>query len=283
MDVAIVGAGRVGTAVAVLMQRAGHRIAAVSGRDATPARAALQLPGVDVLPAEDAAAAGDLVLIGVPDDEIEATAGRIAGAIRPGAWVAHLSGALGLAALAPARTERIVAIHPLMTVPDVESAIERIPGSTAAVTAATEQGFALGERIARDIGAASFRLADERRPLYHAAAVFASNYVVASTGVAEELLRDSGVPDPAAALLPLARATLDNIARLGPGEALTGPAVRGDAGTVARNLEALRTYAPHAVPPYVELCRLALDLGVRAGRLSPEAVARVEEELARWT
>ena len=283
MDVAIVGAGRVGTAVAVLMQRAGHRIAAVSGRDATPARAALQLPGVDVLPAEDAAAAGDLVLIGVPDNEIEATTGRIAGAIRPGAWVAHLSGALGLAALAPARTERIVAIHPLMTVPDVESAIERIPGSTAAVTAATEQGFALGERIARDIGAASFRLADERRPLYHAAAVFASNYVVASTGVAEELLRDSGVPDPAAALLPLARATLDNIARLGPGEALTGPAVRGDAGTVARNLEALRTYAPHAVPPYVELCRLALDLGVRAGRLSPEAVARVEEELARWT
>jgi predicted short-subunit dehydrogenase-like oxidoreductase (DUF2520 family) len=283
MDVSIVGAGRVGTAVAVLLQRAGHRIAAVAGREATAGRAAAYLSGVPVLPAEEAAAQGELVLIGVPDDEIERAAGRIAGAIRPDAWVAHLSGARGLDALGPARTTRVVAIHPLMTVPDVESAIERIPGATTAVTAATDEGFALGERVARDIGAAPFRLADERRALYHAAAVFASNYVVASAGVAEELLREAGVPDPGAALLPLARATLDNIARLGPGDALTGPAVRGDAGTVARNLQALRTYAPHAVPAYVELCRLALDLGARAGRLAPEAKARVEEELARWT
>ena len=283
MDVAIVGAGRVGTAVAVLLQRAGHRIASVAGRDATPGRAAAYLPGVPVLPVEDAAAAGELVMIGVPDDAIEETAGRLAGALRSDAWVSHMSGARGLDELDSARTERIVAVHPLMTVPDVESAIERIPGSTAAVTAATEEGFALGEGISRDIGAAPFRLADERRALYHAAAVFASNYVVASAGVAEELLREAGVPDPAAALLPLARATLDNIARLGPGDALTGPAVRGDAGTVARNLEALRTYAPHAVPAYVELCRLALDLGLRAGRLAPDARTRVEEELARWT
>jgi predicted short-subunit dehydrogenase-like oxidoreductase (DUF2520 family) len=283
MDVAIVGAGRVGTAVAVLLQRAGHDIAAVAGREATAGRAATYLPGVAVLPREDAAAAGELVVIGVPDDEIEQTAGLIAGAIRPDAWVAHLSGALGLDALVAAHTERVVAIHPLMTVPDVESAIERIPGAATAVTAATEEGFALGERIARDIGGAPFRLADERRALYHAAAVFASNYVVVSAGVAEELLREAGVPDPAAALMPLARATLDNIARLGPGDALTGPAVRGDAGTIARNLDALRTFAPRSVPAYVELCRLALDLGARAGRLAPEARARVEEELARWT
>jgi predicted short-subunit dehydrogenase-like oxidoreductase (DUF2520 family) len=283
MDVAIVGAGRVGTAVAVLLQRAGHEIAAVAGREPTAHRAATYLPGVPVLPPEDAAAAGELVVIGVPDDEIERAAGLIADAIRPDAWVAHLSGARGLDALAAAHTERVVAIHPLMTVPDVESAIQRIPGATTAVTAATEEGFALGERIARDFGGAPFRLADERRALYHAAAVFASNYLVASAGVAEELLREAGVPDPAAALMPLARATLDNIARLGPGDALTGPAVRGDAGTIARNLEALRTFAPHAVSAYVELCRLALDLGARAGRLGPEARARVEEELARWT
>jgi predicted short-subunit dehydrogenase-like oxidoreductase (DUF2520 family) len=82
---------------------------------------------------------------------------------------------------------------------------------------------------------------------------------------------------------PLQRSTLDNLARLGPGAALTGPAVRGDAGTIERNLEALANAAPDAVPAYVALARIALDLAVRAGRLDAEARARVDEVLARWT
>ena len=93
----------------------------------------------------------------------------------------------------------------------------------------------------------------------------------------------AGVPDPVASLLSLATASLENVGRLGPAGALTGPAVRGDAGTVERNLEALRAVAPHAVSGYVELCRLALDLGERGGRLSPEGRAAVEGVLSRWT
>ena len=287
MDVAVVGAGRVGTAFAVLLRRAGHVVTAVSGRDATPARAERYLPGVPVLPAVEAASSADLVVLGVPDDALPDTVLILAetATFRPGAWVVHVSGASGLEVLAPfvAAGARRLAIHPLQTVPDVEGALERIPGSAVAVTADDEEGERLGERLALDVGGRPFRLADERRPLYHAAAVFASNYVVTAAGVAEELFRGTGVPDPRAALLSLARASLDNVARLGPADALTGPAVRGDAGTVARNLEALRAAAPQAVAGYVELCRLALDLGARGGRLSPEGRAAVEEVLASWT
>jgi predicted short-subunit dehydrogenase-like oxidoreductase (DUF2520 family) len=83
-------------------------------------------------------------------------------------------------------------------------------------------------------------------------------------------------------LAPLARAALDNVLELGPAEALTGPAVRGDAGTVRRNLQALQAHAPEVVAAYVELARVALDLGERSGRLPADGRAGVEEVLAEW-
>jgi predicted short-subunit dehydrogenase-like oxidoreductase (DUF2520 family) len=202
-----------------------------------------------------------------------------------GRWVAHCAGSTGLAPLAPVvhAGGRRFAIHPLQTFPDVERALAEIPGCTVAVTADDEEGAALGERLARDLEAQPFRLAEDLRPLYHAAAVFASNDLVVLTGIAEELLRIAGVPDPGDALRPLQRATLANVSALGPGAALTGPAVRGDAGTIARNLDALESHAPRTVPAYVALCRAALDLATAAGRLGPEGRDRVEEVLTRWS
>lgn len=280
------GAGRAGTAIAVLLRRAGHEIAAVSGRGATRERATTYLEGVPFLPPADAARGAELVVVGVPDDAIEAAVVELAqrGALRRGAWVVHLSGAMGLDALAAARPSgaRPLAVHPLQTFPDVDGGIARIPGCWVAVTAADEDGYALGEQLARDLQGNAFRLADDARPLYHAAAVFASNYLLAATAIAEELFAAAGVPDPLAAMLPLQRASLDNAERLGPAGALTGPAVRGDAGTVARNLAALATAAPHAVAAYVELARVALSIGERTGSLSAEARERVEEVLATW-
>ena len=163
------------------------------------------------------------------------------------------------------------------------AAIERIPGCTVAVGADDAAGFSVAERLAEDLGGRPFRLADEHRATYHAAAVFASNYLVAATGVAEQLLGAAGVPDPLAALAPLQRATVANLERVGPAQALTGPAVRGDAGTIARNLDALAATAPWAVDAYVEMARLTLDLAERGGRLTPAARAEVDEVFARWT
>lgn len=283
----MIGAGRVGTAFAVLLGRAGHTTVAVAGRDATPARAAIWLPGIPVLEPQAAARLGELVVLAVPDDATENVLRAVvdAGAIGPGMWVAHTSGALGLDVLEPARSAggRRLALHPLQTLPDVERAIASIPGCTMAVTADDEEGSSLGASLALDLGATSFRLAEEHRSLYHAAAVFASNHVVATSAVAERLFRDAGVPDPLAAMAPLQSATVQNVARIGPVAALTGPAVRGDAGTVARNLGALAANAPDTVAAYVAMCRVALDVATAGGRLEPEGRAAVEEVLAAWS
>ena len=285
MDVAIVGAGRVGTAVGVLLLAAGHTVTAVSGRDATRIRVAEFLPGVPVVDPALAVTGATVVVVAVPDDELASVTAEIAPRCRRGTWVAHCSGALGLDVLEAARAAgaRRLAVHPLQTFPDVRRAIEELPGCAAAVTADDEEGYAVGEAIARDLGARPFRLADDARPLYHAAAVLASNDLVALSGLAARAFEVAGVPDPAAAMLPLQRATVDNVGRLGPAPALTGPIVRGDAGTVDRNLAALSARLPEAVNAYVVLARVALDLATSSGRLDPARAASVEEVLSRWS
>ena len=171
----------------------------------------------------------------------------------------------------------------MQTFPDVASALERLPGCSIAVTAEDEEGYLLGERLADDLHADPFRLADELRPLYHAAAVFASNYLVIASAIAESLFAAAGLPDPAHAMAPLQRASLDHVEELGPARALTRPAGRGGAGTIRRNLEALEQHAPGLVPSYVAMARATLDLAERSGRLPSGSRAAVEEVLAGWS
>jgi predicted short-subunit dehydrogenase-like oxidoreductase (DUF2520 family) len=284
MDVAVVGAGRVGTALAVLLARAGHRLVAVSGRDATRARTEKFLPGVTVIPAVEAVRDAELVLVGVPDDAIAETAETIAGAVREGSHVAHLSGSAPLSDLDPVvlAGSQALALHPMQTFPDVETGIARLPQSFFAVTAAEDHGYELAERLVGDVGGRSFRLPDDRKALYHAAAVFCSNYLAVTQRVAELLFNLAGLEEPVPMFEPLARSTLDNVFELGPAAALTGPAARGDAGTIRRNLEALSSEAPHSVPAYVELARAAVHLAAAEGTLTEEAMDRVEAVLAEW-
>jgi predicted short-subunit dehydrogenase-like oxidoreductase (DUF2520 family) len=287
MDVAVVGAGRVGTALAVLLAKAGHRIVAVSGHEASRARADRHLPGTPFLPPDEAARGGEAVLLAVPDDVLPEVCDRVAagGGFRKGQRVTHLSGSVPLLALGPARAAgaTVLSTHPLQTFPDVESGIDRLPGAAVAVTAWDEEGFAAGERLARDAGARPFRLDEELKPLYHAAAVFCSNYLTVVEGMAEGLFREAGVAEPVPLFAPLAEATLENVVRLGPGPALTGPVARGDAGTLRRNLEALGRHAPDAIPAYVALARAAADLASSAGRLPRDRRGEIEEVLAGWT
>jgi predicted short-subunit dehydrogenase-like oxidoreductase (DUF2520 family) len=283
MNIAIVGAGTVGTAVAVRWARAGHAIVGATGREATTARVAAWLPGVSVSEIAEVVAAADVVAIAVPDGSIAAVAAEVARALRPGAAALHLSGALGLDVLETiARAGAVIlATHPLQTFADVEGAVDRLEGSAVAVTARDDEGWRLGDALAVDLGGAPFHLAEADRAAYHAAAVFASNYLVVVAGAAEELLETAGVPSARNALRPLQEGTLDNVRRLGPRDALTGPAVRGDADTIERNLAAVAVAAPHLVAPYVAMCRAALDL---AGmRLASPDRASVEGVLARWS
>jgi predicted short-subunit dehydrogenase-like oxidoreductase (DUF2520 family) len=284
--VALVGAGRVATALGVLLARAGHDVVAASGRAASRERVALHLPAAKFVSDAGAAQAARTILLGVPDDLIEPTTAALAAGhvLGPGRRLVHLSGSVSLEALAPARESGagVLSMHPLQSFPDVETGIERMPGSGVGVTAAGEADAAFGEELARDVGGRPFRISDTVKPLYHAAAVFSSNYLVIVEALAERLLAAAGVEEAAALLEPLARTSFDRTFSLGPTAALTGPASRGDAGTIRRNLEALAAGAPDAVPPYAALAAAAAGMAEEAGRLTREQRLALEEAIRPW-
>jgi predicted short-subunit dehydrogenase-like oxidoreductase (DUF2520 family) len=177
----------------------------------------------------------DLVLLCVPDTAIAAVAAEI----RPGPWVAHTSGATPLAALEP--HERRFSVHPLQTF-SLDLGPEQLDGAWAAVTGESEEALAAGRELAGLLGLEPFDLDDDERPVYHAAAAFASSFLVTLHEVAAELMEAAGAP--AAALEPLMRRTMDN------GFDHTGPLVRGDWETVERHRRAIRERRPQLLPLY---------------------------------
>ncbi len=209
----IIGPGRAGGAFATALDALGWTIEPPVGRDDHPAGAG---HGVD------------LVLICTPDAAIAA----VAAAIEPtDAVVAHVAGSLGLDVLAP--HARRAAIHPLMSLPDAAVGAERLRGGGWFATA----GDPIAAAIVASLGGHALEIADEDRAIYHATACVASNHVVALLGQVERLATGIGVP--VEAYLALTRASVDNVERLGPAHALTGPAARGDDATIARHLRAL--------------------------------------------
>ena len=177
----------------------------------------------------------DLVLLCVPDSAIA----EVAAGIERGPWVAHVSGATPLAALDPHSCR--LSVHPLQTFSRARGP-EQLDGAWAAVTAETEEGREAGYWLARTLGLEPFALGDEARPLYHAGAAIASNYLVTLHAVASELFRAAGAPPEA--LVPLMRRTIDN------GFELTGPIERGDWDTVEAHRRAIRAAKPELEPLY---------------------------------
>lgn len=178
---------------------------------------------------------GELVLLCVPDRAIA----EVAGALDPGPWVAHVSGATPLAALDP--HEHRFSVHPLQTLVAWRGP-EQLDGAYAAVTAETDEARGRGFWLARALGLQPFELADARRTLYHAGAVIASSYLVTLYRSASALADEAGAPPEA--LVPLMIRTIEN------GFELTGPISRGDWSTVDAHLEALHERHPELEPMY---------------------------------
>jgi len=182
----------------------------------------------------------DLVLLCVPDPEIA----RVASQTSLGPWIAHVSGATPLSALAP-HTRRFT-IHPLQTF-TTRRGPEQLDGAWAAVSAESAQARDRGFWLAETLGLRPFELADESRVLYHAGAAVASNYLVTLHRAAAHLLARAGAPPEA--LLPLMQRTIDN------GFELTGPIARGDWSAVERHVAAIAAGAPELEALYVALAR----------------------------
>lgn len=275
-----------GTSLGVLLERGGYHVVAAAGRRSSFERVQRYLPFATFGPPAEGAKMAEVVILSVPDDLIAEGCAAMAseGAFREGQVVVHTSGFVGLDALAPAEAAgaEILSLHPLQTFPEVSDGIERLPGSAVAVTAHMDTAYIAGEQLAKAVGAVPFRLSEEAKPLYHAAAVFCSNYLVVVEGIAEELFRLAGMEDPMAVMEPLARTAFDATMERGPAAALTGPASRGDARTVARSLDALAAALPGAAQAYAALALEAARLAERGGKLTEEERRRLEEAVAEW-
>ncbi len=286
LSVGVVGTGRVGTVLGAALNRVGHQVVAASGVSRESVRRAERLlPGVPLVPTDEVVARADLVLVAVPDDVLGPLVAGLAetGAWRAGQLVAHTSGAHGVAVLQPAARLGVLplALHPAMTFAGGPEDLDRLAGVSFGVTA-PDALRPVAEALVLEMGGEPVWVAEEARPLYHAALVVGANHLVTLVNDAADLLRRAGVERPARILGPLLDAALDNALRVGD-DALTGPVSRGDAGTVGAHLQTLAVHAPDSVAAYVALARLTASRALASGRLRTAEAGPLLDVLAART
>ena len=277
--VLLVGAGRVGTAVTSLLARRGFVLTGVASRTQTSARRAAELLGAPVVDLGDLPPA-ELVVVGAVDAGLAPLAEKVAASAASEAVVLHLAGASGVAPL-QAVTDAggtAWALHPVQACPDVESALKRLPGSAWGVTAPADLERAM-DFVRTHLEGTPFAVPEEARPLWHAASVMTSNGISALMAFGEEILGSIGISDGIDVLGPLAAGTVANARAGGGGSAtLTGPIVRGEAGTVAKHLDALAV-SPELAERYRRVARMILDAADAGAALDVSARTALEELL----
>lgn len=241
--VGVVGAGRLGTALAAALREAGHDVHGPLGRGEPPSRCRA-------------------VVLCVPDAEIPEAATALGGAAP---LIGHTSGATSLTALESAGGERF-GLHPLQSFPPGAGA-DAFQGVACAVAGSTPEALALATALAEAIGMKPFEIRDEGRAAYHAAACMASNFLVTLLAAAERVGAGAGLEagELRALLAPLVRGTVENVAELGPERALTGPVARGDTPTVERQRQAVAEAAPELLVLFDELVGRTEELASMRG------------------
>ncbi len=270
--IVLIGPGRLGQAVTSLLAEAGYPIAAVISRDANRAVTAARFVGhrdastTDLSRAEE----GEIVLLAQPDDTLAATALQLRqnGWLSPQAVLIHFSGrhpaAILNQGLAP--NVRALSLHPLQAFADAVAGLRNIPGTPFSVEG-EDALIPFGETLVEAMGGHPFRIRSEQKPLYHAAACVASNYLITLSAAAAEIMSACGFTEDEALqmLIPLLKGTGRNLITLGPKQALTGPIARGDVQTVASHLAAMANLPGGLKDIYrvmgIETVRLALQKG----------------------
>jgi len=277
--IGFIGAGTVGTALAVLLSKKSYQVVAVSSRSQSSAeKLADNIRGCRVSEnSQGVADAAEIVFITTPDDII----GQVASEVQwhAGQSVVHCSGAESTEILEPARKmgADTGAIHPLQSFASVEQAMKNIPGSTFAIEAEEPLLTALKE-IATAFNGHIIELKASDKVLYHAAAVIACNYFVTLEKLATDLWQTFGAERDEAikALLPLLNGTLNNLVNVGIPNCLTGPIARGDTGTIKKHLAALEEKAPEVAVTYKELGRQTIPISLAKGKITEQQAREME-------
>ena len=283
--IGFIGAGILGSGLALALHRKGYDVLAVSSRTRQSAAAlAGSLPGCQALESpQDVADATDLVFITTPDAAITPVAASVRW--RSGQKVVHCCGASGRDLLQPAADQgaETGAFHPFQTFAGIDSpdrAVERLAGVTFAISAEGGLAAFLAE-LTKDLGGRAVAVGDDQRALYHAAATLGCGYLVTLLQAALGALQDSGFSEEDAlqAMACLSRSTLDNVALHGPAASATGPLVRGDAATVRKHLEILRRRNPPVAALYAALAEASLPLA-RSRGLGTEGESAIRQAVA---
>jgi predicted short-subunit dehydrogenase-like oxidoreductase (DUF2520 family) len=281
--VGIVGAGSVGLALGIALDRAGWPVGAVASRDPDRRERFRSRVGSARGFAEATALVDDveLVILAVPDDVV---APLVAGLrLYAGQAIVHTSGLLGAEVLLPALAagSQAGAFHPLVAFADLERALASLQGATIAIEGDEDLAAHLAD-MAEAIGGTPVRLAPGSKAAYHAAAVLSAGGVSALLDTIREVAAAVGLDEEGAlrVYLPLLEQTVANARAMGIAAALTGPATRGDAGTIEAHLAALAATAPAALPVYRALGARSVSMAEQRGALSPEASERLRTTLA---
>ena len=280
--IGFIGAGTVGTALAVRLKERGYSITAVNSRTlASAERLAGMVDGCRVhRNPQDVAEDADVVFITTTDDAISSIASQLKW--HPGQGVAHCSGADSLDILAPAaRAGAMVgAFHPLQTFASITHAIENVPGSTFALEAEKPFMSTLRE-MAIALKGRPIELKPGDKVIYHTAAVLACNYLVTLVKLATDLWQtfDVSPGEATQALLPLLRGTINNLDNIGLPDCLTGPIARGDLGTIRKHLAAIEDRAPALLTAYRELGCQTLPIALAKGKIDEQTAKELQELL----
>jgi len=279
LKLGFIGAGTVGTALAVRLSSKGYQVVAVSSRSQTSAENLAQV--IKDCRAfnsnQDIADMAELVFITTPDDAITTVVSQVKW--HPGQSVVHCSGADSADMLEPAKKlgAYVGVFHPLQTFANAKQAIENIPGSTFVVEAETPLLDTLKD-MATTLGGHWIELNASDKVLYHTAAVIACNYMVTLVKLATDLWQTFSIPPHQAtqALLPLIRGTIHNIDTVGIPQCLTGPIARGDTGTIKKHLDALQEKAPGLLSTYRELGLQTIPIALAKGRINEEQAEELQ-------
>ncbi|MGE3288310.1 MAG: Rossmann-like and DUF2520 domain-containing protein [Pseudonocardia sp.] len=288
LGIGVVSAGRVGSVLGAAWSAAGHHVVATSGVSRASVRRAEELlPDAPLLPPDEVVARADLALLAVPDDVLGGLVRGLAaaGAFRAGQIVVHTSGAHGVGVLAPAAELGVLplALHPVMTFTGRSEDVARLAGCSAGVTAADgdEAAWSVGEALVVEMGAEPVRVAEDLRPLYHAALAHGANHLVTLVRDCAETLQRAGIGPADRVIAPLLSAALDNALRHGD-RALTGPVARGDSHTVAAHLRELHAVDPELEGTYRVLARRTAHRAAKSGllpdHLADEVLTTLEEK-----
>jgi len=285
MRIAIIGAGNVGTALAVLFKAAGHQLTGIASLSPSSAAAAAQrvnvAHGTDLLAFTKQA---EVIFLTTPDRVIVEVCEQIVSqnGFSAGAIVAHTSGAHSSTILESAGQNGAypLSFHPLQTFANPDAGIQNLPGSYITVEG-HEKALPIARQLVEELGCKLLEIPTASKPLYHAAACIACNYFTTLVEEALQVMEAAGVcrDDGLPALYPLIEGTLKNIKRVGPTRALTGPIARGDASTVKIHLSALEKKLPELMPFYKFLGLATVDLATAKGTLANPERQKLQEYL----